>query len=157
MGTPKPLDVLRWQGRKRGLLEIGYHLVVDRAGAVHRIRHVRCVGSHTPGYNHLSVGVCLLGGRDAEDQPADNFTGYQTAALEAVASAFLREWPAARVVRHGDLKGYQGHLCPAMSLDATLDVATVMAAAEAHPTLSEMTRSRHDGQHSQEGALSGTA
>jgi len=138
---PKPLDVLRWQGRKRGLLEIGYHLVVDRSGAVHRIRDVRCVGSHTPGYNHLSVGVCLLGGRDGDDKPADNFTGYQVAALDLIAAAFLREWPRARIVRHGDLKGYQGHVCPPFAIDNLRFKATAWS-LEPGPTLSSMTAGR---------------
>jgi hypothetical protein len=130
----RPVDVLRWQARKKGLLEVGYHLVVDRDGTTYRTRDVKSVGSHCPGYNHLSVGVCLIGGRDDHGEPEDNFTVSQRCVVGLVAAAFLLEWPKARVVGHNELSGYTDSLCPPVSVKDILSATTLGSAT----TLSAM-------------------
>ncbi len=140
----QPLDVLRWRGRKMGLLEIGYHLIVDRSGAVHRIRDVLAVGSHCPGYNHTSVGVCLIGGLGERNAHVDNFTEAQKLSLTFIAEAFLRQWPMlAQVVGHNELRGYKNTgrpRCPSLSMDK---VREGLERKLAGPTLTEMTNGLH--------------
>lgn len=103
-----------------GLLDIGYHLIIDRDGNIHRLRDLETVASHTPGYNHVSIGVCLVGGLDAKGNLcADEWTPTQHAALAIVCRAFLRQWPEARVVGHNELKGYRNNSkCPAYDMHA---------------------------------------
>lgn len=74
--------LLRVQGRAMGLLDIGYHFLIDLDGLVQETRPRWAMGSHTPGYNDDSVGVCLIGGRDPEGEPEDNFTEVQLLALK---------------------------------------------------------------------------
>jgi hypothetical protein len=99
-----------------GLLDVGYHLVIDRLGNLHRVRDITTIGSHTPGYNHLSIGVCLIGGLDVDGKVCDNFHKNQKAALRLIASAFLKEYPGSIVVAHKDLKGYGYKKCPALDV-----------------------------------------
>lgn len=135
----KPLDVLRWKGRKMGLLEIGYHLIIDRDGCVHRIRDVLCVGSHCPGYNHTSVGVCLIGGLGDKGRHEDNFTANQRTSLTFIAEAFLRQWPMlATVSGHNELRGYKNvgrPKCPSIGMDSVRE----RLVRGPGPTLTEMT------------------
>lgn len=127
-----------------GLLEIGYHLVIDRQGCVHRIRDVLCVGSHCPGYNHTSVGVCLIGGLGEKGRHEDNFTTDQRISLACLAEAFVRQWPAlTSIVGHNELRGYKNSgrpRCPSLSMDAV----RMGLRSGPGPTLSEMTSNGHD-------------
>lgn len=103
-----------------GLLEIGYHLIIDRDGFIHRIRDILSIGSHCPAYNHRSVGVCLLGGLDEHDKHVSNFTPAQYRVLHNVIAAFKREWPFADVRGHNELPGYKTprFQCPSLDMDA---------------------------------------
>lgn len=53
--------IMRAQGRTLGLLDVGYHYVIERDGEVVHCRPVNLMGSHTPAHNHDSIGVCLAG------------------------------------------------------------------------------------------------
>ncbi len=50
---------LRANGRANGLLEVGYHLVVERDGSYAITRPLHALGSHAPSANHDSIGICL--------------------------------------------------------------------------------------------------
>jgi hypothetical protein len=54
--------ILRTKGRAMGLLDVGYHYVIERDGRVVCTRHWAVMGSHTPGNNHDSIGVYIVGG-----------------------------------------------------------------------------------------------
>ena len=46
----------------RGFIDVGYHYVIKRDGTVQAGRPLERQGAHVQGYNHLSVGVCLIVG-----------------------------------------------------------------------------------------------
>lgn len=75
-------DIDRWH-RERGFACIGYHYVVDLDGSIELGRPVSRAGSHCKkhGHNAHSIGVCYIGGLDAEGKPADTRTDAQKAAL----------------------------------------------------------------------------
>lgn len=132
----KPVDVLRWQGRKMGLLEVGYHLVIDREGFIHYIRDVLSMGSHCPAYNHVSIGVCLIGGLDADGEHVNNFTLMQTGSLHMIVGCFQRQWVNGKVLGHNELRGYREGPSKCPSIDMNLVRSWV---SDIHgPTLSEM-------------------
>ncbi|MCW2317110.1 hypothetical protein M2322_002664 [Rhodoblastus acidophilus] len=60
---------LRVRARENGLLDIGYHFVIERDGRVIMTRPVGRMGSHTPGCNHDSIGVCLAMDGDFYPEP----------------------------------------------------------------------------------------
>lgn len=43
------------------LAHIGYHYVITLGGLVHRGRPLQEVGAHARGFNHQSIGICLVG------------------------------------------------------------------------------------------------
>jgi len=73
---------------KRGWRDIGYHYVIQLDGTVDKGRPIDEQGAHTKGRNHDSIGVCYIGGLDAETkEPKDTMTPEQEAALTALVDA----------------------------------------------------------------------
>lgn len=60
----RAVHLLRAQGRANGLLEVGYHYVIERDGFLTETRPVSRMGSHAPGCNHDSVGICMAADKD---------------------------------------------------------------------------------------------
>lgn len=60
----RAVDYLRSKGRANGLLEVGYHAVIERDGTWTTTRPHDRMGSHAAGANHDSIGVCLAGHDD---------------------------------------------------------------------------------------------
>lgn len=110
---------LRWKGRQMGLLDIGYHALIEADGAVIATRDYASVGSHTPGYNHESIGVCLIGGCDHDGNPADTFTSAQRLALGGLTAELQETFGPLRLVGHSELPEYRRHKpCPALDMNA---------------------------------------
>lgn len=92
----------------RGWVDIGYHLVVTRAGDLQLGRPLDVIGSHVAGHNAYSVAVCLVGGLDEsgrsfQDSP-HQYTPQQWETVKQAVVPFLRRlYPRARHVGHRDL------------------------------------------------------
>lgn len=69
---------------QQGWLAIGYHFVIRRDGTIEEGRPHDVVGSHVKSRNADSVGICLVGGVDANLKPENNFTDHQKAALQTL-------------------------------------------------------------------------
>lgn len=93
----KEIDV--WH-RQRGFLCIGYHFVIRRNGEVETGRHVNVVGAHVQGFNHNSIGICMVGGGSKSEK--NNFTPEQWTALEALLRSLKHEYPSAVIQGHRD-------------------------------------------------------
>lgn len=76
------------------------------------------MGSHTPGHNHRSIGLCLIGGLDHEGKHSADFTPIQMSALKVWAGRLLTAYPGARLVGHSEVqKRRGGHaVCPAIDM-----------------------------------------
>lgn len=98
---------------------IGYHYVIRRSGVVELGRPKDEQGAHARdgGYNHFSLGVCLVGGVDTHLAPQNNFTPAQWASLRVLIQDLKKEHPGAQVLGHRDIPGVK-KACP------SFDVAT---------------------------------
>lgn len=112
---------LRWHGYNMGLLDIGYHYLVERDGGLMVTRPLDSVGAHAPGLNHESIGICLLGGADAEGKPEDNFTDAQIEALRVLLRKLKGLHRAAKVVGHSEVQKVRRDKrsipCPCLDMD----------------------------------------
>ncbi len=108
--------------RARGFDCIGYHLVIRRDGRVESGRALSTVGAHARGFNTVSVGLCLVGGRaDGEEYKAElNFTPKQWLSLAQTLSALLQRYPNAVIVGHNDLSMQKD--CPGFNVRRTFAV-----------------------------------
>lgn len=108
-------EIERWH-KDRGFLKIGYHFVIKRDGTRERGRMLDEIGAHVAGYNHKSIGICLIGGRaDQGTDAEDNFTAEQWIALHSLLVELKNTYPNAQVIGHRDLDGQKQ--CP--SFDVT--------------------------------------
>lgn len=105
--TPPSRDIgvseIRAMHKQRGFADVGYHYVIRRDGRVEKGRRDTVAGAHVSGYNSISLGVCLVGGVDAQGKPANNFTPAQFAALKATLKQLAAEHPQAQILGHRDL------------------------------------------------------
>lgn len=103
------------QHRGRGFNEIGYHLIIRRDGTLEQGRPLNCVGAHAKGYNFVSVGICLIGGRSesAAYAPEFNFTKQQWRTLKATLLKLNKEYPKAIVIGHNQISSKD---CPGFNV-----------------------------------------
>ena len=89
-------DIHRWHQNK-GWAGIGYHFFIDKSGKIHVGRPIYCVGAHTYGHNHESIGICLEGDFNKE-QP----TEAQEKATVMLLYRLGHLYPDAKICRHSD-------------------------------------------------------
>ena len=95
-------DIRRWH-KQRGFSDIGYHYVIYRDGSVHNGRDVDLIGAHCEGHNSHSIGVCYVGGLDADGRkPKDTRTPTQRIALVQLLRDLMIYYPGARIYGHRD-------------------------------------------------------
>lgn len=95
-------DIDRWH-RERGFDCIGYHYVIRLDGKIEKGRDVAVPGAHCVGWNARSIGICYIGGLDANGQPADTRTNAQKRVLYQLIEDLQREYPSiALILGHRD-------------------------------------------------------
>lgn len=89
----------------------GYHYIVHRDGSVERGVSVTAAGSHTPGHDQYSIGVCLVGGLSVasgdenvvEAVEAGSINRAQFNSLHKIFEAFFRIWPGGQALGHSEI------------------------------------------------------
>ena len=118
-GKEFSVETIRKWHLKRGWSDIGYHFVIDLQGELHEGRPVERTGAHVKGHNFDSIGVCYIGGVEAERSPAgewiakDTRTEAQKEALEDFLLYMKDLYPQAKIYGHRD---FSSKACP--SFDA---------------------------------------
>ena len=99
--------------RARGFNQIGYNFVIDLDGTVENGRPLSMDGAHcnTKGfsgvsYNKHSIGICYIGGLDANGKSADTRTEAQKSALRNLVAKLCREYPIIDLLVHRDTSPY---------------------------------------------------
>lgn len=117
--TPPSQDVgveeIRMWHLRRGWFDVGYHWIIKRDGTIEDGRPHDRPGAHARGFNHISLGICLVGGVDESNNPEDNFTDDQWDALAGLVKGLKVGNPDAEVLGHRDLPNVN-KACP--SFDA---------------------------------------
>jgi N-acetyl-anhydromuramyl-L-alanine amidase AmpD len=95
-------EIRQWH-KAKGWRDVGYHYVINRRGGVETGRPESEIGAHTIGHNLDSIGICLAGGKKADEpKPDSNFTLNQLNALKLVIESLLLKYPGAKVFGHRD-------------------------------------------------------
>lgn len=96
-------DIRRWH-KQRGYADVGYHYIVYRNGILAQGRDVNIIGAHASGHNAHSIGICYIGGMNAENtRPEDTRTLRQKARLLSLLVDLRKLYPNARIIGHRDL------------------------------------------------------
>lgn len=107
----------RWH-RQRGFLMIGYHFVIKTDGTVEPGRDEDSIGAHVEGYNARSIGVCMVGGVDANGpagKPVNNFTPAQFTSLTRLLMELRRKYPKVVIQGHRDFPNV-AKACPSFDV-----------------------------------------
>jgi len=91
----------RWH-RQRGFLMLGYHYVIKTDGIIEPGRDPESIGAHVAGYNHNSIGICMVGGVDRDQRAVNNFTPEQFSSLTALVQTLHEKYPDAVIQGHRD-------------------------------------------------------
>lgn len=96
------IDDIKRAHLARGFADVGYHYVVNRDGSVDIGRTPERIGAHCKGHNSISIGVCYVGGLDAEGKPKDTRTDEQKQALVDLLTRLKSEYPGVTILGHRD-------------------------------------------------------
>lgn len=95
--------------RQRGFAQIGYNFVIDLDGTVENGRPLSIDGAHcnTKGfsgvsYNKHSIGICYIGGLDANGRSVDTRTEAQKNALRDLVAKLCKEYDIVELLAHRD-------------------------------------------------------
>jgi len=109
-------EIRRWHVEGRGWSDIGYHFVIELDGKVQTGRPLARMGAHVAGHNRDSIGICYVGGVDAQMKPKDTRTDAQRTALYELTAKLRQRYPGATVHGHNE---FANKACP--SFDARAD------------------------------------
>lgn len=101
-------DIDAWH-KQRGFKGIGYHYVIDLDGAVEMGRPEDEIGAHCLNHNAHSIGICYIGGLDANAKPKDTRTDAQREALIKLVKELKAKYPGATVHGHNE---FSNKACP---------------------------------------------
>ena len=123
-------DIDRWHRTDpdKKFRMIGYHGVITRNGTYEFGRDLSEIGAHVKGFNSNSIGICLVGGKDLDDKPIDNYTSFQWDTLERVVRGFSLLFPGIKWVGHNELD--PNKTCPNFDVQAWLQRIDSIEAAK---------------------------
>lgn len=93
-------DIRRWHVNGNGWEDVGYHYIIKLDGEIQKGRDIEKVGAHCKGRNKHSIGICYIGGLDADGKPKDTRTDKQKASMWLLIERIKK--------RYGDIPVY-GH------------------------------------------------
>lgn len=96
--------IRKWHVEENGWRDIGYHFIILRDGTIQEGRPVDQVGAHCRGLNAHSIGICLVGGVDADNNAEFNFTPDQARELRS-----LIEKLQSQIEHHVAVSGHRDH------------------------------------------------
>lgn len=105
-------DIDAWH-KQRGFKGVGYHYVILLDGTVEPGRPESEVGAHTLGQNANSIGICYIGGLDANAKPKDTRTDAQIEALIKLVKELKAKYPGATVHGHNE---FANKACPSFNV-----------------------------------------
>lgn len=106
-------DIDSWH-RQRGFAKIGYHYVVYLDGSVHKGRTIDEIGAHCTGQNANSIGICYIGGLDANGTVKDTRTDAQKIALVKLVTELKGKFSNPTI--HGHYQ-FANKACPCFDVD----------------------------------------
>ena len=105
--------IKRWHVKGNKWKDIGYHYVVELDGKIGTGRLESVTGAHTKGKNRSSIGVCYVGGLDADKQPKDTLRGVQLGSMEQLLMDLLTRYPDATLHGHNE---FASKACPSFDV-----------------------------------------
>ena len=109
-GQAISVDTIRQWHLARGWSDIGYHYIVHLDGSISYGRDINKSGAHTKGHNEDSIGLCYIGGVEADGKtPKDTRTPEQKESLLVLIKVLKKLNSSAVVDGH---RAFAAKACP---------------------------------------------
>lgn len=114
----KAATISSWDQARFG--QTSYHWVIELDGSAVRTLQDNRRGAHTGGHNTGNIGVCYVGGMDADNKkPKDTRTNAQKTAMLDIVRLYQKNHPGIVVQGHRDWPGV-AKACPSFDVRAWL-------------------------------------
>lgn len=90
-GCRSRIEFIRRGHRNKGWGDIGYHLIIDRAGRVWEGRPLQWQGAHVRNHNEGNIGILVMGNFEVQKP-----TQAQLASLDRVVRTAKSQWKVAK-------------------------------------------------------------
>jgi len=105
-------DIRQWH-LDRGWSDIGYHYVIELDGTIKEGRPLERQGAHVRGLNKNSIGICYIGGCDADMKPKDTRTIAQKEALVCLIIDLMSRYEGSTLHGHNE---FSSKACPSFDV-----------------------------------------
>lgn len=102
-------EIKKWHVEGNGWSDVGYHYIIHLDGVVEHGRPLENAGAHCKGHNSDSIGICYIGGCDANMQPKDTRTEAQKKTLRKLVTDAKNAFPAITIHGHNE---FSNKACP---------------------------------------------
>ena len=109
-------DIDRWH-KENNWNGCGYHYVILLDGTIEQGRPPEQAGAHCQGHNTHSIGICYIGGLDAQNRPKDTRTPAQKDSLWSLVQALKKRFPEATIHGHNE---FSSKSCPCFNVRSEL-------------------------------------
>lgn len=114
----KAATISAWDVAK--FAQVSYHYVIELDGNVVQTLSEKERGAHTGGHNTGNLGICYVGGMDADmARPKDTRTKAQKEALRKLVASLKAKYPDVEVRGHRDWPGV-AKACPSFDVKTQL-------------------------------------
>ncbi len=103
-----------WHVNGNGWADIGYHYVIRIDGDIETGRPLDKSGAHVRGHNKDSIGICYVGGADADMNPKDTMNEVQESAMKELIYSLRMVWDK-HLTLHGHNE-YASKACPSFKV-----------------------------------------
>ena len=107
------VDTIRQWHLDKGWSDIGYHYVIELDGTIKEGRPVERQGAHVRGLNKSSIGICYVGGCDANMKPKDTRTIAQKEALVCLILDLMNRYINSTLHGHNE---FSSKACPSFDV-----------------------------------------
>ena len=105
-------DIRNWH-KAKGWSDCGYHYVITLDGSIQEGRPLHKIGAHVKGHNEGSIGVCYIGGIDADKNPKDTMTDLQETAMVNLLQSLKQQFPQVTIHGHNEVSS---KACPSFDV-----------------------------------------
>ena len=102
-------EIRKWHVKDNGWRDVGYHYIVRRNDDT---------GAHAAGYNHKTIGVCMVGGMADDNSAENNFTDKQWTAVKDLLNQIKVDYPGLKIIGHNEISSKE---CPSFDVQEWLN------------------------------------
>ena len=108
-------EIRKWHVEDNGWDDVGYHYIIKRDGTLQTGRDESMVGSHARQVNGTSLGICLVGGVNDNNDWENNFNDEQFETLKTIVLKLKDKYQIEKIIGHYEVDDVKK--CP--SFDVT--------------------------------------